>query len=37
MRDLNPRFSDLKYEALPTKLTGHTVTAWKNMYITVKV
>ena len=24
-------------DALPTELTGHTVTTWKNMYLTVKV
>ena len=35
MRALNTllRLSD----ALPTELTGHTVTTWKNMYLTVKV
>ena len=37
MRDLNPRPSDSKFDGLPTELTGHTVTNWKNMYITVKV
>ena len=37
MRDLNPRPSDYKSDALPTELTGHTITTWKNMYLTVKV
>ena len=37
MSDLNPRSSDKKSEALPTELIGHTVTTWKNMYLTVKV
>ena len=35
MRDFNPRHSDS--DALPTELTGHTVTTWKNMYLTNKV
>ena len=37
MRALNPRHSGQKSDALPTKLTGHTVTTCKNMYLTVKV
>ena len=37
MRDLNPRSSDQKSEALPTELIGHTVTTRKNIYLTVKV
>ena len=37
MRDLNPRSSDQKSEALPAELIGHTVTTWKNMYLPVKV
>ena len=37
MRALNPRHSGQKSDALPTELTGHTVTTWKNMYLTVKV
>ena len=37
MRDLNPRPSDYKSDALPTELTGHTTITWKNMYLTVKV
>ena len=37
MRDLNPRHSNYKSDALPTLLTGHTVTARKNIYPTVKV
>ena len=36
MRDLNPRPSDQKSDGLPTELTGHIVTTWKNIYITVK-
>ena len=37
MRDLNPRHSNQKSDALPTELTGHTVTTRKNIYLTVKV
>ena len=37
MKDLNPRPSNSKSEALPTELTGHTLKTWKNMFITVKV
>ena len=36
MRGLNPRPSNKKSDALPTELTGETITAWKNIYITVK-
>ena len=37
MRDLNPRPSDERSDALPTELTGHTTITWKNIYLTVKV
>ena len=37
MRDLNPRSSDSKSDALPTELNEHTTITWKNMYLTVKV
>ena len=37
MRDVKPRSSDQKSDALPTELTGHTTATWKNMYLTVKV
>ena len=37
MRDLKPRPSDYKSDALPTELTGHTTITWKNIYLTVKV
>ena len=37
MRPLNPRHSGQKPVALPTELTGHTVTTRENIYLTVKV
>ena len=37
MSDLNPRPTDSKSDDLPTELTGHTVTMWKHLYLTVKV
>ena len=37
MTDLNPRPADENPDALPTELTGRTVTTRKNMYLTVKV
>ena len=37
MKDLNPRHANQKSDALPTELTGHTVTTRENIYLTVKV
>ena len=37
MSALKPRHSNLKTDAQPTQLIGHTATTWKNMYLTVKV